>query len=714
MRRLVVACTASLLACSQPAEEAAPARSITVVPAPSRLELHPGSFRLDLDATIAIPDDERVRENAGWIASLVNDGGGTAWQVSGESEAGIRLELISAEELRQQFAPQDVAIIDESYWLTIDADGVRIRASAAAGLYYGLATLWQLIAGAPADDSLSLPFLTIVDTPAFAWRGLMLDSARHYQSPEFIKRYIDWMSLYKLNVFHWHLTDDQAWRLEIRKHPRLTEVGAWRVPAGAAPAEDIDPATSQPRKYGGYYSQQTVREIVAHAASRHVTIVPEVDVPGHASAAIAAYPELGVEGHGITEVPARWGVYDNVFNLDESTLLFLEDVYREVVEMFPGEYIHVGGDEVVTRQWEESRRVGERMQQLGIADVQALQNYYVERLQGFLAGFGRKVIGWDEILESELPADAAVMSWRGIEGAIEAAAAGHKTVLSPAPVFYLDHLQTADANAPPGRGGVITTRDIYEFEVLPDSLKQNRQFLLGVQGNLWTEHVRTENRAAYMSYPRALAIAELAWTTGHNKSWDEFAGRLDAQSQQLTALGITAELLRDWPVAEQIRGRVEDRDMELCSNSIVLALEDDAPLNGDRESFLLDIMNPCWILRDADLGKVHAVRAAVGQVPFNFEIGRMIDDVVVVPPVTAEGELLVHRDDCSGPIIASLPLAPATGQHAVTELPAAPIVDSDETQMRADLCFNFTRHGIDPIWAIDWVELVKAPGEGAQ
>lgn len=715
MCRLIVTCTALLLAsCAEHNEAVAPPRSIGIVPAPSNVQLRAGTFTLAADATMAVPDLAGIRESAEWVASLINAESGLSLRVSGPSQAEIRLELISAEALRNEFALRGVGTANESYVLTIDNQGIRIRACDAAGLYYGLTSLWQLIAGAPDDQPVALPMLTISDTPAFAWRGLMLDSARHFQSPEFIKRYIDWMSLYKLNVFHWHLTDDQAWRLEIRSHPKLTGVGAWRVPAGAAPAADIDPVTERPRQYGGYYSQQTVREIVLHAASRYVTIVPEVGVPGHASAAIAAYPDLGVDGHEVASVPARWGVFDNVLNVDESTFQVLEDVYREVVEMFPGEYIHVGGDEVVTRQWEQSPAVAKRMQQLGIADVQALQNYFVERLQNFLAGFDRKVIGWDEILESDLPADAAVMSWRGIDGAIDAAAAGHKTVLSPAPILYLDHLQTAAVDAPPGRGGIVTTRDIYEFDVLPDSLKANRQFLLGVQGNLWTEHVRTEDRVAYMTYPRALAVAELGWSSGDYKSWDEFAERLDAQMQHLHSLGIPAASFRDGPALERNDGRIDDRELELCSNAIVLAIEDDAPLTGERESFLVDIMNPCWILRDADLGDARTIRAAVGQVPFNFEIGDMINDVVVEAPDTTEGELRVRLDDCSGTVIASLPLAPATGRHAVTELPAAAIAIDDDMKRTADLCFSFTRRGIDPIWAIDWVQLVGAPAGNAK
>ena len=685
--------------------------TVSLIPVPLHLQYVEGEYVIPGAVTISVPEDEQSEAGAAWVAGLVAQHSGRDVRVASGAVkvAEIRVEQISPSDLKAQFEEENLATgtgLAEAYSLRVSTDGILIQAADDAGMFYGLGTLWQLLNQRSGPGG-KLPGLKILDVPEFQWRGLMLDSARHMQSVEFIKQYIDWMSLHKLNVFHWHLTDDQAWRLEIKAYPKLTEVGAYRIPAGVAPAMDIDPATGEARLYGGFYSQDEVKEIVAHAKSRHVMVVPEIDVPGHASAAIVAYPELGVPGFQLKKVPASWGIYHNVFNIEETTFTFLETVLGEVVDMFPGEFIHLGGDEVVTEQWEASERVGERMSELGLDSYQSLQNYYVERLQVFLNPHGRRVIGWDEILESSLPSEAVVMSWRGVDGAVEAAAKGHQSILSPAPTLYLDHIQTAAADAPPGRMGIITVRDIYEFNPLPDSLGENRQLLLGLQGNLWTEHVRTEERAAYMTWPRATAIAELGWSNPAQRNWERFSSRLEVHMARLDELGIDAAKV---DVSKQSVGnghpfRREDRELELCQSNIVLALEDDAPINGERESFLLDISNPCWIWREADLTNATSFSAAVGQIPFNFEIGAAISDVVVNPPVTAHGELTVRLGSCDGPLVAELPLAPAVNNQATTELPAVELNLAEAVTTQADLCISFNRNGIDPIWGIDWVQI---------
>lgn len=688
--------------------------TVSLLPVPLYLQHEEGECVVPDTVTITVPDDEELRASADWFAGLIAQRNGPRVRVAAGNTQGatVSVERVSQGDLQTQFEEEKLLSITgltEAYSLQVKPDSVLIQASDNAGLFYGMGTLWQLLKQHPGPDG-KLPCLKILDAPEFEWRGLMLDSARHMQSTKFIKQYIDWMSLHKLNVFHWHLTDDQAWRLEIKAYPKLTEVGGYRVPAGAAPAADIDPVTGEARLYGGFYSQDEVRDIVAHAASRHITVVPEIDVPGHASAAIVAYPELGVPGFQLQKVPASWGIYHNVFNLEESTFVFLETVLGEIVEMFPGEFIHLGGDEVVTEQWEASDRVSERMKELEIDSYQSLQNYYVERLQAFLKPYDRRVIGWDEILESSLPSEAVVMSWRGVEGAIEAAAKGHQTVLSPAPTLYLDHIQSAAVDEPPGRMDVITVHDIYEFNPLPESLGENRNLLLGLQGNLWTEHVRLEERAAYMTWPRATAIAELGWSPPAKRNWEDFSSRLEAHRARLDDLGINAaRTYTAKPVVDSGQySRREDRELELCQSSIVLALEDDAPINGERESFLLDISNPCWIWRDADLSNARSFSAAVGQLPFNFEIGDSINAVIVNPPNTPEGELTVRYGSCDGPVIVELPLAPAVNNQAATELPAGELSLTENSTLRADLCISFNRNGIEPIWGIDWVQINRA------
>ncbi|RYG10239.1 MAG: beta-hexosaminidase, partial [Caulobacteraceae bacterium] len=363
----------------------------------------------------------------------------------------------------------------------------------------------------------------------------------HYQSPEFIKGFIDWMALHKLNVFHWHLTDDQAWRLEIRSHPKLTEVGAYRVPEGRAAQRDIDPATGRPRLYGGFYTQDQVRDIVAYAAARSITVVPEIEVPGHASAAVVAYPELGVQdapNSAVTAVPSDWGVYHTLFNTRPETIRFLEDVLDETMALFPGQYIHLGGDEAVKDQWKASPSIQAHMRELGITDENAMQGWFMGQLEKYLNAHGRRLIGWDEILEGGRPGDATIMSWRGIDGAIEAARQGQDTVLTPAPTFYLNNSQSPNDGSP-GPAAVVTLRDLYDYEPIPSQLTAAQaSHVLGVQANIWTEYILEGRNVEYMAYPRIAALSELAWSAPERTEWTDFSGRLQPQLARYRRLGI--------------------------------------------------------------------------------------------------------------------------------------------------------------------------------
>jgi hexosaminidase len=510
---------------------------------------------------------------------------------------------------------------------------------------------------------------------------------------------------------HWHLTDDQAWRLQIKRYPRLTSVGAWRVPAGAEAAADIDPATGRPRLYGGFYSQETVRRIVAHASERRVTIVPEIDMPGHATAAIVAYPRLASIVPAPAAVTSKWGVYSNLYNVDESTFEFLQNVLAEVVKLFPGKYVHVGGDEAVKDQWKASPHIQARMRELGVPNEDALQSYFIGRMGKFLSAHGRRLIGWDEILEGGIARDATVMSWRGIDGALAAVAAGHDSVLSPAPTLYLDHRQSA-ADTQPGNASVISLEDVYKFNPMPASLPvDQRHHILGVQANVWTEHIRTEQRVEYMAFPRAAAVAEVGWSAPERLDWNGFLARLPDQMNRYKLLGVHAyadqgagAAAATATAASESRAKRSSHELHTCTNAIVLSLEDDAPLSGERATFLLDIMNPCWIYPAADLSHVTAVDAAVGQLPFEFQLGADVHVPKLSPPQSPAGELDVRIDGCDGERIAVLPLQPAVANNAVTELPAAKIAHRDGTH---DLCMKFTQRSYDPIWVLDWVRLVE-------
>ena len=685
---------------------------VPVIPAPREVTRGEGVFTVTKDTRVNFAAGSAGEPVARYFTELLQRTHGPVLAARAAGNDAISFELSTCGN----------ADNEEGYSLVVSQGKIVVSACGTPGLFYGAVTLWQLFTSqTSAGQTINIPAMTIIDAPRFRWRGLMMDSARHYQSPEFIKRFIDVMALHKLNVLHWHLTDDQAWRLEIKKYPRLTSVGAWRVPAGPAAAADIDPATGRPRQYGGFYSQDQVRDIVAYAAARHVTIVPEIDMPGHASAAIAAYPQLGVADldanhHPPQQVPADWGIYSNLFNVEESTFTFLEDVLSEVLTLFPGEYVHVGGDEAVKDQWHASPRVQARMRELGVKDEHALQSSFVQRMEKFLNARGRRLIGWDEILEGGIAPNATVMSWRGINGAVAAAAAGHDAVLTPAPTLYFDNRPLA-TSSPPGRGKVISVEDVYRFDPAPAALnEQQLKHILGVQGNVWTEHIRIEDRFEYMTFPRAAALAEVAWSPAERLDWASFSERLPAQLARYDTLGIryaghpstAPQLMTTQPGTTQPIGLRTSHELSTCSDKLVLSLEDDAPVSGERAIFLVDLMNPCWIYKEADLSAATAIVASVGQVPFNFQIGAAVNKIPLRKPHSPAGELEVRVDGCEGKVIAALPLAPAAANYAVTRLPPAPIASNPG---KHDLCFMFTQASVDPTWVIDTVELVGRKDE---
>ena len=423
----------------------------------------------------------------------------------------------------------------EGYRIDISARRAQLSAGDDAGLFYGLQTLLQL-----ADERGNLPCVSIEDHPRYRYRGLHLDVCRHFFPVRFIKHYLDWMASCKLNTFHWHLTDDQGWRIEIKRSPRLTEIGGYRTRTQIGGFHE-DPITYEQGRYGGYYTQDEIREVVAYAAKRHIAVIPEIEMPGHATAALAAYPELAC-GHGPKsfETSGRWGVLDDVFCPGkEQTFEFLEGVLDEVLELFPSKLIHIGGDECPRVRWKECPDCRARMEDEGIEDEAGLQTYLTLRIGRHLEAKGRRLIGWDEILDGELAPGAVVMSWRGTRGGIAAARRRHEVIMTPSTYLYFDKKATDSYDEPVSlSSSLLPLEKIYGYDPDEGIAPEDRRYLLGVQANLWTEFIRTEGRASFQLLPRIYALAEIAWSPVERKSWREFSEvRLPAHLARIDASG---------------------------------------------------------------------------------------------------------------------------------------------------------------------------------
>jgi hexosaminidase len=397
-------------------------------------------------------------------------------------------------------------------------------------------TLRQLIPSAGPAGRRSVPAVTVSDRPRFRYRGMHLDVGRHLFPVAFIKRYIDLLSRYKLNAFHWHLTDDQGWRIEIRKYPLLTQVGAWRRETVKEP--NLDPYAGDGIPYGGFYTQAEVRDVVEYARRRHVTVIPEIEMPGHSQAALAAYPELACSP-GPFEVRTTWGVDEDVHCPTERTFAFLEDVLTEVLALFPSPYVHIGGDEVPKTRWKESAEAQAVIRREGLKDEHELQSWFIRRIERFLLAQGRRLIGWDEILEGGLAPEATVMSWRGTAGGIAAAQQGHDAIMTPGSHLYFDHYQGDPAFEPLAIGGFTPLDKVYAYEPVPDTLTADEaRHILGAQANVWTEYLKTPAQVEYMALPRMLALAEVVWSPRETRDWADFARRLPAELAALDRMGV--------------------------------------------------------------------------------------------------------------------------------------------------------------------------------
>ena len=736
-----------------PGAQAAHADEPAIIPRPLVVADRPGSPVRFADSTPVLVEHAGAGAAARYLVAIVRRSGGPQLVLAARTHAAVAIRFRH----RPGFSR-------EGYAIDIGADGATVTASAPAGSFYGAMSLWQLLAAAP--DGRIAP-RHIEDEPRFPWRGLVLDSARHFQSPAAIARILDWMAVQKLNRLQWHLADDQGWRLQINRYPRLTSVGAWRAAAGQAGG-----------RYGGFYTQAQVRHIVALATERNITVVPEIEMPGHATAAILAYPDVGLTT--VTKANlGDWGVFPSIYDVDGHGLTFLHHVLDEVMALFPSREIAIGGDEAVHTLWNGSAPAMARMQALGLKDGTGLQAWFIGGIGAYLHTHGRRLVGWDEILaDSALPADDIVLSWHGADGAILAARAGHDVVMATAPTLYLDNRQSGSPTEPPGRGLIVSLADVYGYDPgNPPHLAgtapldaASAQHVLGVQAALWSEHITSDAQLEAMALPRAAALAEIGWTASGRRDWPSFVARLPAMMASYRALGLrpddgafvvqakflplgdharvsftrqlavgdirytidgsapslasprydgafeiplpthlraasfagVQQLSRetDLPLNAISVSRRTSQQLEPCTAKLTLNLAGPASAGGP---YLVDLRNPCWIDRGADLTDMRHIAVRVAVLPFNFQLA---NEPVwkLAPTVFPTGELVI-RQGCAGPVLATIPLPDVSG-GAAHELVADISTQSAPLQTGAqDLCLTLARPKLDPLWALDWMEL---------
>jgi hexosaminidase len=528
--RITLLCllTTALIGCSE--EQAH--LPISIIPQPVEAKLTKGSFRIDTDTKL-IYQDERLNFPVQYAAAL--------W----EAILGYKPEIRQIKESESDnsifliiFKNPENQIGDEGYILEVKPEKVILSANTPAGILYGIQTITQMM-----DSEIPgiLPACQVIDYPRFAYRGMHLDVSRHFMPIEFIYKMMDYMAMHKLNKFHWHLVDDQGWRLEIKKYPKLTEVGAWRVDMPHLHWNDR-PLLNDPvnATYGGFYTQEEVRVLVEYAAARNITVIPEIEMPAHVMSALAAYPEFSCTGENLgVPIGGVWPITHIYCAGNDETFSFLKNVLLEVMELFPSEYIHIGGDEADKTNWRACPKCQARIKNEGLIDELALQSYFIQRIERFLNAHGRKIIGWDEILEGGLAPNATVMSWRGEAGGIEAAKLGNKVIMTPGSHCYFDHYQGDPAIEPLAIGGHTTLKKVYSYEPIPAELTaEEGQLVLGAQANVWTEYMPTTKHVEYMVFPRLAAMSEVLWSDKEHRNWGSFSRRMKDQYRRYERLGI--------------------------------------------------------------------------------------------------------------------------------------------------------------------------------
>ena len=512
-------------------------QKINIIPQPVSMQTADLIYTINVNTTIYYNQKQTIlTKHASYLKATI------------ESLSGIKIKDASSvnKSTIQLLISKIDGIGKEGYKLNVTDKGITISANTDKGIFYGIQTLLQTMPAIRTNQKLEIPGLTITDYPRFQWRGMMLDVSRHFYSTESVKKYIDLLATYKMNVFHWHLADAEGWRLEIKKYPKLTSVGAWRTEMPRSIFyKNNQKLSGEPFSYGGYYTQEQVKEVVAYAAARNVTVVPEIEMPGHSDAALAAYPQFGC-----TEKPQQVrssmgplpGAEANFCAGKEQTFAFLQDVLQEVMQLFPSTYIHIGGDEVDKKCWENCTLCQQRMKTEGLKNVKELQSYFIKRMGKFITSKGRKMIGWDEILEGGLAPKATVMSWRGEKGGIEAAKLQHDVIMTPSKVLYFNRYQ-ADTLAVPqplaAKFTINTLQKVYDYEPIPKELTAaESRFVLGSQGCIWTEFISSVPHLEQMTMPRMLALSEVLWSPVENKNWDRFKSKAHSHSKRLGDLGV--------------------------------------------------------------------------------------------------------------------------------------------------------------------------------
>jgi len=505
---------------------------IPIIPRPLAVKTMPGEFKINQATKIIVDSKNPELKGLGTMLQEFLKVHNLNLSVAERSKTSAGENAIF---LTLGYLPDTLG--KEGYELTITPHQITAKATTAQGVFYALQSIYQLLP-LSAEAKVAIPAMTITDKPRFGWRGMMLDVCRHYYPVDFVKKFIDYLAMYKMNSFHWHLTDDQGWRIEIKKYPKLTQVAAWRNETMIGKYGKGAPLYDHLR-YGGFYTQAQIREIVAYAKARYINIVPEIEMPGHALAALTAYPELSCTG-GPFEVGQKWGVFDDVYCAgNEKTFQFVEDVLTEAADLFPSPIIHIGGDECPKTRWKICPKCQARIKAEGLANEHELQSYFIKRIEKFLLTKNKSIIGWDEILEGGLAPNASVMSWRGIDGGIAAAKQKHNVVMSPNSHLYFDHYQGMPDLEPDAIGGFLPMQKVYSYEPVPASLSADEaKYIKGVQANLWTEYINTEQKVEYMLFPRLAALAEVTWTAPARKNWDDFVLRMPAEYKRYEAKGI--------------------------------------------------------------------------------------------------------------------------------------------------------------------------------